>query len=222
MNCTKCQAANDQGSTFCVNCGSSLLPPASAGYSGPTSYNAPAAPQYQPGQAGPFMQRSSTLPPANFSLSRLTTVDRIIAGATLVTMISLWFPWFSASYSVLGATTTGSISGTGYHGWLWLEFILALALVAYFAARVAWDQLPFRLPVSDERLLIGGTGLQFLLVLIGFLAMPSTHGLPGYSVSWDFGAFIALLASITAAAPVAYPAVRSFLDSRKAGAPRAS
>jgi hypothetical protein len=162
------------------------------------------------------VQRSSSLPPANFDLSRLTTVDRIIAGATLVTMISLWLPWFSVSFTGFGATTTGSISGTGYHGWLWLEFILALALLGYFAARAAWDQLPFRLPVSDEWLLIGGTGLQFVLILIGFLAMPSADGL---QVSWDFGAFIALIASITAAAPVVYPAVKTFLDSRKAGAP---
>ena len=222
MNCAQCQTANGPGSTFCINCGSSLIPAAPAGYSGPTSQGGPAAPQYQPGQAGPFVQRSSTLPPANFDLSRLTTVDRIVAGATLVTMISLWLPWFSASFSGLGATTTGSISGTGYHGWLWLEFILALALLAYLTARAAWEQLPFSLPVSHERLLTVGTGLQFLLILIGFLAMPSTDGLQGYSVSWDFGAFLALLASLVAAGPVVYPAVRSFLDSRKAGAPRAS
>src|SRR5579862_9902413 len=78
------------------------------------------------------------------------------------------------------------------------------------AARAAWDQLPVRLPISDAWLLIGGTGLQFLLILIGFLAMPSTDGLQGYSVSWDFGAFIALIASITAAAPVVYPAAKTF------------
>jgi hypothetical protein len=222
MNCTRCQTVNGPASTFCSNCGTSLTPAASAGYVGPASYGTPAAPQYQPGQSGPFVQRSSALPPANFNLSRLTTVDRIVAGGTLVTMISLWLPWFSASYSGLGATTSASISGTGYHGWLWLEFLLALALVAYFAARAAWDQLPFRLPVSDEWLLAGATGLQFLLILIGFLAMPSTDGLAGYSVSWSFGAFLALVASITAAAPVVYPAAKSYLDSRRAGATRAS
>ena len=39
---------------------------------------------------------------------------------------------------------------------------------------------------------------------------------------WDFGAFLALIASIVAAGPVVYPSVRSFLDTRKAGAPRPS
>ncbi|HEX9042858.1 MAG TPA: zinc ribbon domain-containing protein [Trebonia sp.] len=222
MNCTQCQTANDPGSTFCGNCGASLLPAAPAGYGGPASNQAPAAPQYQPGQAGPFSQRSSALPPASFDLSRLTTIDRVIAGATLVTMISLWLPWYSGKYSLLGVTSTASVSGTREHGWLWLEFILALALLGYFVARAAWEQLPFSLPVTHEWLLIGGTGLQFLLILIGFIALPSTDGLQGFSVSWDFGAFLALIASVVAAGPVIYPAVKTYLDSRNAGATRAS
>jgi zinc-ribbon domain len=222
MNCARCQTENGPDSTFCRNCGTPLAQQAPAGYRGPTSYDMPAAPQYQPGQAGPFAQRSSTLPSANFDLSRLTTVDRIVAGATLVTMISLWLPWYSGKDSVLGITSTASISGTGEHGWLWLEFVLALALLAYFTARAAWEQLPFGLPVTHERLLIAGTSLQFLLILIGFIALPSTDGIQGFSVSWDFGAFLALIASVVAAGPVVYPTVRSFLDSRRAGAPRPS
>jgi len=220
MNCAQCQAANGPGSTFCVNCGASLVPAASAGYGAPAGYDTPAAPQYQPGKSGPFVQRSAALPPANFDLSRLTTTDRIIASATLVTMISLWLPWYSGKYSLLGITSTASVSGTREHGWLWLEFILALVLLAYFVARAAWEQLPFRLPATHERLLIAATGLQFLLILIGFIALPSTDGLQGFSVSWDFGAFLALIASIVAAGPVVYPMVRSYLDSRNAGAPR--
>jgi hypothetical protein len=168
------------------------------------------------------MQRSSALPPANFDLSRLTTVDRVIGGATLVTMISLWLPWYTGKDTLLGITRTASISGTGEHGWLWLEFLLALVLLGYLAARAAWEQLPFSLPLSHERLLMAGTGLQFLLILIGFIALPSTDGIAGFSVSWDFGAFLALIASLVAAGPVAYPAIRSFMDSRKAGAPRPS
>ena len=214
-----------------------------AGYGGPAGYGAPAgnnappgyvppppgygppggqAPtgfpqgQYQPGQAGPYMQRSSATPPVNFDLSRLTTVDRVVAVATLVTMISLWLPWFSATYSALGITSSGSISGTGVHGWLWLEFILALALLVYLGARAAWDPLPFRLPVAHDRLLIGGTAVQLLLILIGFFAVPSTGGVQGVSVSWDFGAILALIASLAAAGPVIYPVAKSYLDSRNA------
>jgi hypothetical protein len=170
--------------------------------------------QYPPGQSGPFTRRSSGLPPVNFDLNRLTSADKIVAVATLITMISLWLPWFSGTYSALGMTSSATISGTGDHGWLWLEFILALALLAYLAARAAWDRLPFNLPIAHERLLVVGTALQLLLIVIGFFAMPPTNGVPGLSISWDFGAFLALIASIVAAAPVIYPVVKSYLDSR--------
>ncbi|HEY1821620.1 MAG TPA: hypothetical protein VGG83_16985 [Trebonia sp.] len=160
------------------------------------------------------------MPPVSFDLNRLTTVDKTVAIATLITMISLWLPWYSGHYSVLGITSSGTVSGTGDHGWLWIEFILALVLIAYLVARAAWDQLPFNLPIAHTPLLMVGTGLQFLLILIGFFATPSTGGVAGLSVSWDFGAFLALIASIVAAAPVVYPAAKSYLDSRKGSGPK--
>ena len=231
MNCPQCQTQNGPEASFCSKCGAQLAaanaPAGSAapgGFSTPPSYGGPTGyppagdqppfppGQYQPGTSGGFTQRQSSLPPVNFDLNRLTTVDKIVAVASLVTMISLWLPWFTASY----LTVSGSISGTGYHGWLWLEFFVALILIVYLAARAAWDQLPFGLPVGHQPLLIAGTGLQFLLILIGFFDMPSSNGLAGYSVGWGFGAFLALIASIVAAGPVIYPAVKSYLDSRNA------
>ena len=145
-------------------------------------------------------------------------MDRIVAGATFVAMISIWLPWFSASYQGIGGTVSGSVSGTHLHGWLWLEFLLALALLAYLGARAAWEQLPVRIPAPHELLLAAATGLQFVLILIAFLARPSTDGLAGYSISWDFGAFLAIIASVVAAGPVVYPVVKSYLDRRRGGA----
>jgi hypothetical protein len=201
----------------------------SAGYGAPGGYGfaggqAPTGypqGQYQPGASGPNIQHSSGMPPVNFDLNRLTTVDKTVGVATLITMISLWLPWFSGTYSALGVTESASISGTGDHGWLWLEFVLALALIVYLAARAVWDQLPVNLPITHERLLIVGTGLQFVFILVGFIAVPSTGGVQGLSVSWDFGAFLALIASIVAFGPVIYPLVKSYQDSRKGAGPQA-
>jgi len=187
-------------------------PPTGYGPPGGQAPNGYPQGQYQPGQSGP----ASGLPPVNFDLNRLTKADKIVAVATLITMISLWLPWFSGKYSALGITSSATVSGTGVHGWLWLEFILALALLVYLAARAAWDRLPFTLPIAHERLLVVGTAVQLLLIVIGFFAMPPTNGVQGLSISWDFGAFLALIASIVAAAPVIYPVVKSYLDSRNA------
>ena len=191
--------------------------PGPSGPGGPSGAQGPASPwgpqgQYAPGQSGGYTKR-----PVNWDLARLTLVDKIIAVATLVTMISLWLPWFTASDTFLGVTNSVSVSGTGQHSWLWLEFLVALALIAYLVSRAAWDEPPVRIPVAHEILLIAATGLQFLLILIGFLAKPSAGGV---SVGWGFGAFLAVIASIVAAAPVIYPAVKAYLDKRKGAAPR--
>ena len=201
---------------------------APTGYDAPQGYNAaggydPEATQqsagypqgqYQPPAGGPQAPRPSSLPPVNFDHNRLTKVDKIVAGGTFITMISIWLPWFSISWgsSTFQDAGSASISGTTGHGWLWLEFIVALALLAYLAARAAWDRLPFTMPIAHAPLLIAGTALQLLLVLIAFIDIP--YGSDG--VGWAWGAFIALLAALAAAGPVVVPAVRSYLDSRKA------
>jgi hypothetical protein len=99
---------------------------------------------------------------------------------------------------------------------MWLEFIVGLILVVYLLARIAWDRMPFSLPVAHAPLLIVGTALQLLIVLIAFFDLPSDDGYAGVSIGWAWGAFIGLLAALAAAGPVVVPAVRSYLDSRNA------
>lgn len=167
--------------------------------------------QYQPGTQGGFRQSSSGgIQPVNFNIARLVLTDRIIGIATLITMISLFLTWFTASATSFGVTVSASANGTTAHGWLWFEFIVALAIIVYVAAVAAWDTLPISLPVTQVRLLMGATGLQFLLIVIGFLAKPSGSGV---SVSWSFGAFIALIASLVALA-AAIPQVVAYANAR--------
>jgi hypothetical protein len=176
-------------------------------------------PYQPPTGGGPQPPRQSSLPPVNFDHNRLTRVDKIVAVGSFIALISIWLPWYSISWgsSTFQDAGSASVSGTTGHGWLWLEFIVALVLLAYLGARAAWERMPFTVPVAHAPLLIAGVSLQLLLVLIAFIDIP--YGSEG--VGWDWGAFIALLAALAAAAPVLVPAVRSYLDSRKAaGGPR--
>jgi hypothetical protein len=170
-------------------------------------YQAPSGGGYQPGTTG------SPLPPVNFDLNRATTVDKIVAVASLIALISIWLPWFTASDGPFSASASGT---TAHGGWMYLEFIVALVLIVYLVARVAWERLPFSLPVAHDRILIIGTAVQLLIMLIAFFDLPSTDGISGVSVGWGFGAFLGLLAALVAAGPVLYPAIRAFLDARKA------
>lgn len=200
MNCPQCHTVNGPGAAFCGNCGARL---AAAGSPGPH----------------PYRSSSSGLPPVNVDLNRLATVDKVVAVATLITMISIWLPWYAVSWGGDGYGLGGSVSfsGTWGHGWLWIEFIVALALLAYLAARAAWATLPVSIPVAHAPLLVAGTALQLLLILIAFADIP--YG--GQGMGWDWAAFIGLFAALAAAGPVLYPAVRSYLDSRKPAGPGA-
>lgn len=137
-------------------------------------------------------------------LRRLSRVDQTVGGASLVVLISLFLPWFG--FSDFGDSF--SANATTSHGYLVLVVLLAVALIGYLVLRAGWDDLPVSLPIAHAPLLLIGTGLQLLLVLIGFFDVPA----PG--LSWEIGAYLALIASVAAAAPVIVPAVRSWQGSR--------
>jgi hypothetical protein len=138
--------------------------------------------------------------PAKFDFERLSQKDRIVGIASLVLLISLYLSWF-------GVTGAGSASGMTAHGYLWIVFILCLAVVAYFVAVSLFDKLPFALPIAADHLLFGATSINFVLTLIAFVFKPAGYG---YAVGWRFGAFIALAASIVALAPLAQPVIQKW------------
>jgi hypothetical protein len=171
------------------------------------------------GQERTLASPPAGIPPASFDLSRLTRADKIVSVASLVALISIWLPWFTASDGLGGYAAE---SGTSAHGgWMYLEFILALALIAYLAAGAAWDRRRLALPVAHAPLLIAGTGVQLVIMLIAFIDQPSGYAGAGITVGWDWGAFIGLAAAAVAAGPVLYPAIRLYLDSRSAAGPKA-
>jgi hypothetical protein len=140
----------------------------------------------------------------HLDIHRLTRVDQTVAIASLIVFISLFLPWYG--FSELGASF--SISGTSAHGYLVIALIISLLLMGYLVLRSGWERFPVELPIAHAPLLLVGSGLQFLLVLIGFLDKPAA------GLDWEFGAYLALIAAAAAAAPVVIPAVRSWQENR--------
>jgi hypothetical protein len=133
--------------------------------------------------------------PAKFDFGRLSQQDRVVGIASFVLLISLYLDWFGVDgYSG---------SGMSAHGYLWIVFILCLAIVGYFVLVALFDKLPFDLPIAAATLLFGATAINFLLTLIAFVFKPSGGGF--VTVGYRFGAFIALAASIVALVPLARP-----------------
>jgi hypothetical protein len=175
--------------------------PAGGGQHGPGNQYAPGGQYGPPGQPGPAPR-----PPAatfRLDLRRLGRVEQTVGGASLIVLISLFLPW----YGLTVLDESFSVSGTSAHWYLVIALLLALLLIGYLVVRSGWDELPVNLPIAHAPLLLLGTGLQFLLVLIGFLDKPT-------GLSWEIGAYLALIAAAAATAPVVIPAVRSWQGSR--------
>lgn len=204
MICAQCHAINDAEDAFCSNCGNRLTGQPLASDSAQAAMPGNRAASVSASPPGHALRTTSSPTAFSLDLRRLSQVERVVGGASVVVLISLFLPWFGFS----GDGGSFSVSGVTAHGYLYLALILTLAIVAYLGLRAGFDQFPVALPIAHGPLLLIGTGLQFLLVLIGFLDKPLSL------LSWDAGAYIGLLAAVVAAGPVIVPAIRSFQASR--------
>jgi hypothetical protein len=115
-----------------------------------------------------------------------------------VLFISLFLPWFSVSF----AFVTASASGLTAHGFLYIVLLICLAIFAYLVARAGFEEMPFKMPVGHEPVLLIATLVNAVLVLIALIDKPYGSG-----VGWSYGGFLALIAAVIAAAPLALPAI---------------
>jgi hypothetical protein len=168
----------------------------------PATYSQPAAQPDRAAASGPMPAASDGVaPPYHFLWRRLTRVDQITAASSAVLLISLFMPWFGAFGQTIG--------GINDHSYLAFALLTSITLVAYLAARAGWDRLPIRLPIAHAPLLLVGSVIQLLIVVIAFLSSP------GHGVGRHYGSWIALIAALGAALPVAIPAVQSFQAPRR-------
>jgi hypothetical protein len=189
--CPQCQSEAADAATFCPNCGASLASAAGSGGAPPPAAGAP------PGAAA---GTGSSVPPFRFNAARWSMADRIAGIASVVLFISLFLSWFGIT--VIGITVTAS--GVSAHGFLYIVMILDILIVAYLVLRAGWDRLPISQDVPHLTVMMVATIVNLVLVFIAFIDKPGGSG-----VGWEFGAFLALIAAIVAAAPYAVPQLRA-------------
>ncbi len=194
--CPQCQNVAADDASACPSCGASLSADATATQAAP-GVSAPAPATAPP---APAAAAASSVPAYNFNAARWSLADRIAGVATIVLFISLFLSWFGIS--VIGITVTAS--GVSAHGYLYVVMILCILIVAYLVLRAGWDELPggFNLPHLTTMLV--ATLVNLVIVFIAFIFKPGGSG-----VGWQFGAFLALIAAIVAAAPYAIPQLRA-------------
>ena len=197
QTCPQCQSqvADDAGT--CPSCGSALGASSTATQAAPP-VNAPApAPAAAPATAAPS---GSSIPAYKFDVARWSLADRIAGIATIVLFISLFLSWFGIT--VIGITVTAS--GVSAHGYLYIVMVICILEIAYLVLRAGWDELPISANLPHLTVMMVATIVNLVLVFIGFIFKPGGSG-----VGWQFGAFLALIVAIVAAAPYAIPQLRA-------------
>lgn len=124
----------------------------------------------------------------------------VIAGGSLVVLVSLFLDWISVSCSGPFCGVAGTVGGSGFHGWSWLVFLGLLGAVVLLALRtVLRGSLTVPpLPAPDAVIFMALGGLEVLGCLLFWLQYHDgfvTVSLRGNTVSVGPGVgwFLALL-----------------------------
>lgn len=230
--CGSCGAEMPDDTRFCGRCGTAgeqAAPAdvtAAAGTAAATAQSQPAQPAWPAAQAG---TAATPRPQITFSLSRLRLGDLIAGGGSLLLLIALFLPWYSAhrsavtrtpspadivhleslavaicggSSSCLNNNNAPAISALhgGAGGWRVLILILAIITIVYLLIRAFLPTEP-RLPVQHWQLALGLTALTTVLTLVALLANPLS-ALDGFgaTATLGVGAIIGLIAALAAVA----------------------
>ncbi len=194
QTCPQCQSQAADDVAYCPSCGTSLSSNAAPTQAGP-SVGGPA-----PAAAPAATSSGSGVPAYKFDAARWSLADRIAGVASIVLFISLFLSWFGLT--VIGITVTAS--GVSAHGFLYIVMIICILEVAYLVLRAGWDELPISAHIPHLSVMMVATIVNLVLVFIAFIDKPGGSG-----VGWEFGAFLALIAAVVAAAPYAVPQLRA-------------
>ena len=126
---------------------------------------------------------------AAFDMEKLDTSDRVVAGASLVTLICLFLPWYG------GGGSFGSVSWTGFSsGYGWIGAILIILAGVYLVMLRSGSNLP-KNNYGPGVNVLGLSALGTLIVAIRWLTIPRASG-GGFSYGPKYGLFLTVIAGV--------------------------
>ncbi len=144
---------------------------------------------------------------AAIDMTKLSTGDRVIAGAGAIALISMFLPWWGYSSGTYGASVSGFSSGYGWIGAL-LIFIAGLYLVMVRSG----SNVP-KLSYGPAVLVLGASAIGTLLVALRWLLLPSgSAGVAGVSV-FNYGPRVGIILTLVVGIVQVFFALRQFRSS---------
>ncbi|HWD25282.1 MAG TPA: hypothetical protein VG368_07435 [Acidimicrobiales bacterium] len=131
-------------------------------------------------------------------MSKLSPMDRGVAGAAVVALIALFLPWYGASSGVYSASISGFSTSYG-----WLGALLIVATGAYIVLLRSGAKLP-SLPAGPGVIVLGASLMGTVIIAIRWISLPrgsaGVSGVTYFSYGPRVGIIIALIAGVVQAA----------------------
>jgi hypothetical protein len=123
--------------------------------------------------------------------------DVFVAGASLLLLISIFFPW----YGYNSGDGVISANGLSAHWYLYIALVLSAAIVLVFVLERldAWA-FPSTSPVTKAQLLLLATATSFVCTLLAYIDRPGVAG-----IGWSWGSLLGLIAATAALLPLVGP-----------------
>ncbi len=130
---------------------------------------------------------------AAMDISKLDTMDRIVAGASVVALIALFLPWYGWSDSLYSVSVSGFSSGF----WGWLGALLIVAAGVYLVMLRTGSNMP-KTSIGPGVLVLGLSAVGTLFVVIRWVTLPrGSYGAGGIS-SFSYGPRIGIILAVIA------------------------
>lgn len=117
---------------------------------------------------------------AQLDLSKLSRLDWVVAGASVLAFISLFLPWYGASFGAFSASVSGWSTSYGWLGGLLIVIAGVLLLLDRSGQRIQVQKM------GPALLVLGVAAIGTLLVIIRWITLPSGSG-SGSAVSYSYG-----------------------------------
>ncbi|MGO9911041.1 MAG: hypothetical protein ACLPQS_07760, partial [Acidimicrobiales bacterium] len=150
---------------------------------------------------------------AAFDVKNLSTLDRIVAGASVLALILLFLPWYGFSDGIYSASVSGWSTSYG-----WFGALLIIAAGVYLVLQRSGVNFG-GIPVSPALVVLAASGLGTVIVALRWLTVPR-GGVLGFSYGPRFGMIGTLIVGIVQAvcAFLVFRATGEALPWAKAGA----
>lgn len=131
---------------------------------------------------------------AKFDATRLSRLDWIVVGASVLALISLFLPWYGASSLGFSASVSGWSTSYG-----WLGGLLIVASGGYLILQRSQADLS-RVKLGPATVVLGAAVLGTVIVILRWISLPRGHagvdGITIYSYGARVGIYITLIAGV--------------------------